>query len=417
VFTEGFEFPIGIAAAPNDPNTLYVVERKGRITAVDLHTRTHAPFLEFTDQVLAQHFEQGLLALVFHPKFSENGYFYIYYSKENSDTVLSRFHVAPGQKAVEAEDETILLVIDQPTLSLNGGSLVFGPNDGYLYLTIGDGGPSSRPDDRAQDLTRLLGKVLRLDVDSAFPYAIPTDNPFVDVENARDEIWAYGLRNPWRLAFDPITGDAFIGDVGKDSREELNVQPGTSIGGENYGWPLAEGFACVGGNGTCGTQSGLIPPLLDYTHQEIFSIIGGYVYRGAAKSFGSAYIFGDFVTGRVWTLRYADGTYTDYKERTSELGPQDFLSYQLSAFGEDTAGNLYMCAYRRGLVYRLHIGPDDYETSDVDHDGLTNLVDLQLVIQAVLELYDGAHNLDVNGDEKVNIRDVYEIVGTILERM
>jgi glucose/arabinose dehydrogenase len=233
--------------------------------------------------------------------------------------------------------------------------LAIGPNDGYLYIATGDGGGANDPDGNAQNLDSLLGKLLRIEVDGGPAYHIPGDNPFQGHAGMRGEIWAYGLRNPWRFSFDRTTGDLYLGDVGQGAREEIDFQPASSGGGENYGWDVAEGFACTGGVGSCGTDPGFTPPILDYGRELGRSVTGGYVYRGTAiPEFEGMYFFADFATARVWSLRY-DGVspvvYTEWNVKVQDGSGLDLRT--ISSFGEDGAGELYLLDYGDGELFRI----------------------------------------------------------------
>jgi Glucose / Sorbosone dehydrogenase len=240
--------------------------------------------------------------------------------------------------------EFVIITIAQPYANHNGGMLAFGPNDGYLYIGMGDGGGSNDQDGRAQDPGQLLGKMLRIDVDGGSPYAIPPSNPFAGPGLPLDEIWAIGTRNPWRWSFDRLTGDLFIGDVGQGQREELDFQPASSPGGENYGWRCMEGFRCTGWSGCTCNDSSLTLPIFDYTHSDGCSVIGGYVYRGCAvPDLQGTYFFADYCSARIWSFRYDGSAMTEFQERTTELDPSGSPSIgSITSFGEDGLGELYI---------------------------------------------------------------------------
>lgn len=417
-FAEGFNQPVQVVYAPGDFERVYVVEKPGSIIEVDIVTKVQTVFLDIESRVRETGNEQGLLSLVFHPDYQSNGYFYVYYTRADEDMQLSRFEESDGAKVGDPGSEFPMLVIPQGQSIHNGGTLLFGPSDGYLYLGTGDGRGGEDPLNSAQSLFDLRGKILRLDVDGGSPYASPEDNPFFGpLDNARDEVWAYGLRNPWRMSFDRATGDLYVGDVGQGTHEEINVQPSASEGGENYGWRIAEGFACRGGGGTCGTNAGFTPPLLDFTRDEARAITGGYVYRGgAAKAYQGLYVFGDYVRGHIWTLRYTGSGFTELQEHSATLDPDGNLANNVSSFGEDAVGNIYLCSIGEGLVYRFEFGADTVPQGDVNQNGVVDIIDLQLVVNAVLFFDIGDLDADVNGDGDVNIKDINFTVKIILNR-
>lgn len=332
---------------------LFVLEQVGRIRIVENNEVLSQPFLDIRDRVGSAASEQGLLGLAFHPDYAtpgarHEGHFFVNYTDYSGDTHISRFSVFPDDPyRADPNSEAEYLFVDQPYANHNGGSLAFGP-DGYLYAGLGDGGLSNDPLKAGQDLTTLLGKVLRLDVSSVDgAYAIPADNPFVGVEGARAEIWAYGLRNPWRLSFDRATGDLFIADVGESSYEEVNFQPAASPGGENYGWTIMEGSYCRS-NGTC-DQRGLVLPIFEYDHSQGCSITGGYVYRGRQyPELTGNYFVSDYCSGIIWRL-FHDGT----RWLSNPLMDSDLI---ISSFGEDVHGEIYALNYWNGGIYRLTPG-------------------------------------------------------------
>jgi len=344
--------PLFVTAAPGDDSRLFVVEQAGRIRVVHDGAAISEPFLDIRDNIATTSGERGLLGLAFHPNYGENGVFFVNYTNLQNDTQLSRFQVSDDPNRADHDSETIVLETEQPRDNHNGGMLAFGPNDGYLYVAMGDGGGQNDPGNNGQDLGNLLGAILRIDVDNGDPYAVPEDNPFVDTPGARPEIWAYGLRNPWRFSFDRETGDLWIADVGERAREEINFQPASSAGGENYGWRVREGTICRPGESNCDLP-GAVDPIFDYSKPIARSITGGYVYRGsAAPQAQGLYFFADFITGEVWSLRYADGEVTEFTDRSGDLRPPA-LAATISSFGEDNNGELYLTEYLGGRVYRI----------------------------------------------------------------
>src|SRR5690606_31871801 len=269
------------------------------------------PFLDISDRVAVTNIEEGLLGLVFHPNYAENRYFYVNYTDLNSNTQISRFTANLNNTEADPDSEFSILHIDHPYIFHYGGDLAFGP-EGYLYVPLGDGGWAHDPDNRAQDGLSLLGKVLRLDVDGGEPYAIPADNPYVDDLDVLDEIWAFGLRNPWRFSFDRLTGDLFIGDVGQGTWEEVNFQPAGFPGGANYGWSCFEGTMLNPETNMpkCEAAEFYDMPVTEYEHgpdNSNCAIIGGFVYRGSEfPAMYGHYYFTDWCSGLMWDMT-ADG--------------------------------------------------------------------------------------------------------------
>jgi glucose/arabinose dehydrogenase len=359
----GLSYPVHLTAVPGDASRLFVVEQTGRIRIVKNGTLLSRPFLDIHDRVKFVG-EQGLLGLVFHPDYANNGYFYVNYTAAvpEGQTVVSRFAVSmtDADSAVAASEFTILDQ-PQPYSNHNGGMIAFSPHDGYLYVGMGDGGAGGDPDNNAQSGDTRLGKILRVDVDGGSPYAIPNGNPFINDPNTLDEIWAIGVRNPWRWSFDRMTGDLWIADVGQGTWEEIDFQPFWSYGGENYGWRLKEGNHCYNPSSNCDPGSVLEDPIHEYDHVVgpygyRCSITGGYVYRGCAvPDLAGTYFFGDYCTGEIWSLRYDGVAVQVFQDRTAEiLGGNTF---NISAFGQDALGELYVLDFSAdGRV--LKIVPD-----------------------------------------------------------
>ena len=297
----GLEMPIQITNAGDGSGRLFVVEQRGRIRIVSDGKLLSTPFLDISDQVSCCG-EQGLLSVVFPPDYAEKRYFYVNYTNTEQDTEVVRYRLSSDPNVGDRDSAETILQIEQPRGSHNGGHMEFGP-DGYLYIGMGDGGDEVSEYDRSQDPGILLGKMLRIDVESGVsPYAIPDDNPFVQTAGYRREIWALGLRNPWGFGFDSLTGDLYIGDVGGGEFEEINHQPGSSKGGENYGWAVMEGLRCVVTD-SC-DSSGLTLPVAGYAHSQGCAVVGGTVYRGSRFiSLQGIYFYADLCSGRIWGLR------------------------------------------------------------------------------------------------------------------
>jgi len=341
-----FQRPVEIAFADDHSNRLFVVEQRGVVHVFENRAEVMQTkvFLDIQSVVSRDGNEEGLLGLAFHPKYQENGEFFVYYSTRPQASVLSRFRVSPDDpNHADRDSEEVLMRIDQPYSNHNGGSIKFGP-DGFLYIGLGDGGLANDPHLHAQNLQTLLGSILRIDVDRKqdnLPYAIPPDNPFVNRDDARGEIWAYGLRNVWRMAFDSKTGQLWAADVGQDRVEEINL----IRRGGNYGWNMREGFQPFEPNVPHKSTS-LIDPLVEYSRQDGQSVTGGQVYRGSQlPEYQGAYFYGDYLSGKVWILRVDDLEVTeDRLVAETEL--------EIAAFGEDASGEMYLCAFD-GNLYHL----------------------------------------------------------------
>lgn len=333
-----------VTHADDGSGFLYVVEQGGRIRTIRNGSPDAAPFLDIGGRVLAGG-ERGLLGLAFSPGYATNGRFYVNYTRNpDGATIVARYSATGNPRVADPDSEEIVLVIGQPFSNHNGGQIAFGP-DGFLYIGMGDGGSGGDPQNNAQNPSTLLGKMLRIDAESGVsPYAIPPSNPFAGAGGTRGEIWASGLRNPWRFSFDRLTGDLYIGDVGQGSFEEVDFQPAGSRGGENYGWNILEGNQCFGGSG-CDT-TGLVPPVAVYDHSQGCSVTGGTVYRGADHPrMAGIYFFGDFCSGRIFGLA-RDGA--AWRSAALLVAP-----ISVSSFGEDEAGNLYVTDYSGGAVHRI----------------------------------------------------------------
>ena len=333
----GLNQPLDIQHAGDD--RLFLVEQPGVIRIFQGGSLLPDAFLDIRGRVEDGANEQGLLGLAFDPDYAETGLFYLNYTGPGGDTRLSSFRVSDDPNRADPDSEQVLLGYSQPYRNHNGGVIAFGP-DGYLYIGSGDGGSAGDPQGNGQRLDTLLGKVLRLDV-GADGYAIPPDNPFVDRPGARPEIWAYGLRNPWRLAFDHASGGLYIADVGQNAWEEINFQPPDSAGGVNYGWNLLEGRHAYAGGG-----EGTTLPVAEYSHQSGCSVTGGVVVRAPElPDWEGVYLYGDYCSGLIWGLLQApDGSW-----QTDLLFPTNF---QLTGFGLGADGQVYL-AHRGGDNYRL----------------------------------------------------------------
>lgn len=343
----GFDRPTSITGAGDGSGRIFVTEQRGIVKIVTGSSVAATPFLSITDRVSCCG-ERGLLSLAFPPGFAQKQYFYAYYTDRTGDIVISRFHVTPNPNVADpASEQRVLTISHREAENHNGGQLQFGP-DGYLYIGTGDGGRANDPWNNAQNPTSLLGKMLRIDVETGRPltYTIPATNP--KKPDWAPEIWAIGLRNPWRFSFDRLTGDLYIGDVGQNAVEEVNVQSAVSPGGENYGWRVWEGSRCnipPAGSSAC-PRDGYVFPVAEYGHDRGYSVNGGYVYRGSEfPALYGVYIFSD-LGGWIWAAAREGGTWTYNRVK--------FLSNtQLSTHGEDDNANLYVADYGRGILYKI----------------------------------------------------------------
>lgn len=332
VIASGLNRPVDVQPADDGSGRLFIIEKPGYIRVYENGQLLDAPFLDITDRVNDNSNEMGLLGLTFHPDYEQNGYLYVNYTGSGGDTRISRFQ-ASGSVA-DPNSETMLMFIEQPYPNHNGGGLDFGP-DGYLYAGLGDGGLAGDPHKNGQNKTAMLGKILRIDVDTGNPYSVPADNPF------GNEVWAYGLRNPWRISFDRATGDLWIGDVGQGAWEEIDYLPAGSQGGANFGWSIMEGNHGYDGD----AQPGLLLPAAEYSHSEGgCSVTGGYVYRGAMPEWRGIYLYGDYCSGKVWGLFLSNGSWQS--QVIFETG------VTITSFGQDESGEIYL-ASDNGSVYIL----------------------------------------------------------------
>lgn len=344
----GFTRPLYLTNAGDGSGRLFVVEQVGLIWIVEDGSRVETPFLDVSTLIsrdalnLGGYSERGLLGLAFHPDYAENGLFFINYTDASGDTVVARYGVsADNANAADPNSAVIILTEDQPYANHNGGHMAFG-HDGYLYIAMGDGGSGGDPENRAQNLTTRLGKILRINVD-ADTYDVPRDNPFIGQENTAPEIWAYGLRNPWRFSFDALTDDLYIADVGQNQYEEVNFQPAASAGGENYGWRVYEGAHRY----TDQEIPGTVFPVAEYAHNQGVSITGGYVYRGEQiPSLQGVYLYADWGSGTIWWLYRAEAGEWQYNPFITNSGRN------VSSFGVDEQNELYIVDYSGG-IYRF----------------------------------------------------------------
>lgn len=341
----GISNPIYLTSAGDDSGRLFVLEQTGAIRLIKDGALQSTPFLNIADRVnqdiRTSYSERGLLGLAFHPDYAENGQFFVHYNDRPGNTVIARYHVsADNPDAADPGSEEIIFTHDQPFPNHNGGQIDFGP-DGYLYIAMGDGGSAGDPLNSGQTPGSLLGKILRIDVDGEAPYSIPADNPANSVNpDLAPEVWAWGLRNPYRFSFDRDTGDLYIADVGQNQWEEVNFQPADSPGGENYGWKIYEATRRYSSDAE---PANVVMPIAEYDHSNGCSITGGYVYRGQAiPALQGVYIFGDWCSGKLWA------TYRDDSGDWQTI-PFGESHRQITAFGQGDDGELYLVAYNGGI--------------------------------------------------------------------
>lgn len=410
----GLSRPVQVVSH-TDPGRLYIVQQRGLVRILDLESNTllPTPFIDLSSRVSQSGNERGLLGMAFHPDYANTGLMYFNYTdRSTGDTIIAQFQVSTDDPDIADPNSFVqIMTYTQPFSNHNGGWIGFGPNDGYLYISAGDGGSANDPGNRAQDITdQKLGKLLRIDInDDDFPsdpdrnYAIPPTNPFVNT-TGDDEIWAFGLRNPWRNSFDAQTGDLWIGDVGQNTWEEIDFQPANSTGGENYGWRCMEATHCTGLTGCTCDDPVLTLPIHEYSHSQGCSVTGGEVYRGSAiPHMRGTYFFADFCSATLWTFTYDGSQVTDFTDRTNELAPDNGQSIsQITSFGHDAQGELYICDLG-GEVFKI------VPRCAVDLDG-SGVVDTQDVLDFLnfWTLQDAA--ADFNHDVLINTQDVIEFL-------
>lgn len=415
----GLNNPVFVTFAPGDSTRLFVLEQPGRIRIVKNASLLTAPFLDITAEV-GFGGERGLLGLAFHPDYQSNGFFYLNYTDNSGATNISRFQVSGNPDLADGGSEFTILVQPQPFSNHNGGMIAFGPLDDYLYIGFGDGGSGGDPLNLGQSDSTFLGKMLRIDIDGASPYAIPASNPYFGAVDTLPEIWAFGVRNPWRFSFDRDNGDLYIADVGQNIIEEIDYQPASSAGGENYGWRLKEGSDCFNPSSGCDPGGLLVDPIHEYNHggsPHRCSVTGGYVYRGCAiPELKGAYLFGDYCSGNIWSFKYDGSNLTQFTDHTAELGTSGF---DLSSFGEDYFGELYILELSQGKVFKII--PDGPPAScfgccdfpgDFNDDGALDISDLSGPASMVAFMFQSGppppcpQEGDFNGDGNQDVSDL-----------
>ena len=394
----GLSRPIYLTAAPGDSERLFIVEKRGniRVFSIPDNQLRSTSFLNIdsiTGGGTSTNSEQGLLSMAFHPEYETNGYFYVYYTNNSGNVVVSRYSVSGDPEVANSSTATSVITINQPYSNHNGGQILFGP-DGYLWIFTGDGGGANDTQQYAQDITNQKnGKILRIDVDrDGSGYSIPADNPFVGT-TGDDEILHYGLRNPWRCSFDHVTGDLYIGDVGQNAREEVNVVHHTARG-LNFGWRCMEGNRCTNLSGCTCNSSSLTDPVFEYNQggSTGYCITGGYVYRGSAiPDLQGTYFFADYSTTNIWSFRYnGSGGYTNYQNRNELETAGSYGVDNIGSFGEGPCNELYILDQSGGEVFKIidvadpnagcNVEPPEVCNGDVNGDDFVDGTDLSIVL-------------------------------------
>ncbi len=414
----GLSLALYVTHSPNDPDRIYIVRQRGIINVYNLQTEQLGVFLDLTGTVSTSGNERGLFTLAFHPDFENNSLFYVNYTRQsggNHPTVIAQFNAIDADTADESSALQIL-TFAQDFSNHNGGWCGFGP-DGFLYIATGDGGSGNDPNQRAQNLNVFLGKMHRIDVDGDdFPnepgrnYAIPADNPFVGEPNVREEIWAYGLRNPWRPSFERNTGNLYIGDVGQDAREEIDWQSGLSVGGENYGWRCYEGTRLNRTTGDCDPlPDPVVFPIHEYSHTGgVCSVTGGYSYQGGAiPGLEGTYFFADVCNNQIWSLRYDGNEVTEFTNRTAELVPDVGFINGVVSFGEDFNGEMYIVGGSEVFrIERLRCPADFNDDGVLDADDFFFFLDL---------FVDGDERADITGNGVIDANDFFAFLDLFVE--
>ena len=358
---ENLVLPVQVTHAGDGSGRLFILEQEGRIRIFKDGNENDQLFIDISSQLTCCG-ERGLMNIAFSPGFPSNRQFYLSYTNRDGELVISRFKAAPDLETADPASEEILLAISQPHHAHNGGRIAFGPLDGYLYIGVGDGGSEDLPPHESQYPDQLLGKILRIDVESSqLPYAIPADNPFVNVEDYRPEIWALGLRNPWGFAFDVETGDLYLPDTGHSKREEVNFVPQSSQGGENFGWPTIEGTRCLKISGMpvpCHQAAIFALPVAEYDRTRGCAVVGGVVYRGSElPHLSGRFLFSDFCRGDIWSLHQPSPSQNQHPRPGNQDGWRSDLVLKafniVSSIGSDEDGNLYFVAYQPGAIFKI----------------------------------------------------------------
>ncbi|MBI5060652.1 PQQ-dependent sugar dehydrogenase [candidate division KSB1 bacterium] len=389
----GLQRPLFVCAPPGDSTRLFIVEQwTASIKILNLQTNAinPTPFIDLNSVTVGSGNERGLLGMAWDPDWPDSNYFYVHYNNNAGNSVIARYTVSANPDLADSSSGVLILTVIQPSggsfQNHKGGMIAFSPLDGFLYIGMGDGGSGGDPGNRAQSDTTRLGKFLRLDV-RPLPYTIPVSNPWAtDTNFVKREFWCKGVRNPWRWSFDRVTGDMYVGDVGQGAREEVDIETAVAPGGRNYGWRCMEGFLCTGSSGCTCNDPALTLPVLDYPHTPHCSITGGYVYRGCRiPELYGRYVYADYCSDSIWTFLYTGGTVTERMNRTVDLAPDSArVIGDISSFGEDGSGELYLCDLAGGEVFKIM--PDTL--ADCNGNGCADALDILL-----------GRSADVNGNE------------------
>jgi glucose/arabinose dehydrogenase len=420
--TSGLSRPVRVTHAPGDPDRLFIVEKQGRIRVFHIpDDQLRSTYFLNIDSIVgggtSTSNEQGLLGIAFHPSYESNGYFYVYYTNNSGNTVVARYTVSSNPEVASSSSAYQIITFSQPYSNHNGGEIQFGP-DGYLYIGTGDGGSGNDPGNRGQDITNnKLGKILRIDVDGGSPYAIPPGNPFAS-SSGDDEIYMYGLRNPWCFSFDGETGDMYIGDVGQNAREEINVIAAGSGSGANLGWRCMEGAGCTGLSGCTCNSSSLTDPVYSYNQSSStgWCVTGGYVYRGCAiEGLEGTYFFADYSSTNIWSFKWNGGTgYTNFSNRNElESSLEGYGVDNISTFGEDYHGEIYICDQSGGELFKIIPASGEVDCTpplqgDMNGDCLVDGTDLSIVLGFWGQ---SGPEGDANGDGNVDGGDLSIVLG------
>lgn len=419
--------PVYLTSAPNDSDRLFIIEKQGRIRIFSisdnqLRSTNFLNIDSITGGGTSTSSEQGLLGMAFHPEYETNGEFFVYYTNNSGNVVISRYTVSSNPEVANSSGSTIM-TISEPYTNHNGGQLAFGP-DGYLWIFVGDGGGANDTQQYSQDITnQLCGKILRIDIDNGFPYSIPADNPFVGT-TGDDEIMHYGVRNPWRSSFDSETGDLYVADVGQNSREEVNIVSHTERG-LNFGWRCMEGSNCTGLSGCACNAASLTDPVYSYSQggSTGYCITGGYVYRGdAIPNLAGTYFFADYSTTNIWSLKYnGSGGYTNFANRNELETAGSYGVDNISSFGEGPCGEIYILDQSGGEVFKIidvanpdagcNVEPPIVCDGDVNGDLTVDGTDLSIVLGFWGECLQSDCPADITGDGFVDGTDLSVVLG------
>ena len=415
----GLSYPVGVTYAPNDPERLFIIEKRGRIRVFHIgDDQLRSTYFLNIDSIVgggtSTSSEQGLLGLAFHPDYADNGYFYVYYTNNSGNTVVQRYTVSANPEVASSSSGYQILTFSQNYSNHNGGWLGF-DHDGYLRIGTGDGGGAGDTQGNGQNINNLNGCILRIDVDGGSPYGVPADNPYVNA-SGNDAIMAIGIRNAWRCSIDRETGAMYIGDVGQNAREEINAIPANQVG-QNFGWRCREGINCY--SSSCCNNAGFTDPVYHYAQGSSYGycITGGHVYRGCAMpDYDGIYFFADYSTGNIFSMRWSgSGSATGFQQRNElETSSEGYGVDSISSFGEDFYGEIYICDQSGGEVFKIIPSTGDescisYPVGDINEDCAVDGADLSLVLGYWNT--SGSNGSDLNGDGTVDGADLTVFLG------